>query len=120
VLWPLGLYFVIVVALAAALLVLSALLGERHHEPSTGIPYESGIVPTGSARLRYNASFYLVAALFVVFDLEAAYLFAWAVALRGIGWAGYASGAVFIGVLGIALVYLWRSGALDVAAGRDR
>jgi len=118
VLWPLALYLVLVVALAAALLIISALLGERHREPATGRPYESGIVSTGSARLRFAASFYLIAALFVVFDLEAAFLFAWAVALRDIGWPGYAEGVVFMGVLGVALAYLWRSGALDIAAAR--
>ncbi len=117
-LWPLAVYFVLVVALAAAMLAVSALLGQRHREPSTGLPYESGILPTGSARLRFDASFYLVAAFFVVFDLEAAFLFAWAIALRTIGWAGYVEGLVFIGVLVVALVYLWRSGALDVAARR--
>ena len=115
-LWPLALYFVLVVALATALLIASAFLGERHREPSTGLPYESGIVSTGSARLRFAASFYLVAALFVVFDLEAAFLFAWAVALRDLGWPGYVEGVIFIGVLAAALAYLWRSGALDTAA----
>ncbi len=118
--WPLALYFAVVVALVASMLVVSALLGQRHHEPNTGRPYESGIVPTGSGRLRFGASFYLVAVFFVVFDLEAAFVFAWAVALRDIGWAGYIEGVVFIGVLAAALVYLWRSGGLDVASGRLR
>jgi NADH-quinone oxidoreductase subunit A len=118
VLWPLAVYFVLVVALTGALLIVSALVGERHREPSTGLPYESGIVSTGSARLRFTASFYLIAALFVVFDLEVAFLFAWAVALRDIGWPGYIEGVVFIGVLVVGLAYLWRSGALDVAARR--
>lgn len=115
-LWPLALYTVLVVTLAVVLLSLSALLGERHQEPSTGLPYESGIVPTGSARLRFGASFYLVAALFVVFDLEAAFLFAWAVSLRDLGWPGYVEGVVFIGVLAAGLAYLWRSGGLDASA----
>jgi NADH-quinone oxidoreductase subunit A len=100
------------------LLVVSALLGERHREPATGLPYESGIVSTGSARLRFAAGFYLIAAFFVVFDLEAAFVFAWAVALRDIGWAGYIEGVVFIGVIAAALAYVWRSGGLDIASGR--
>ena len=118
VLWPLALYLALIVGFVVTLLVLSALLGERHREPATGLPYESGIVSTGSARLRFAAGFYLIAAFFVVFDLEAAFLFAWAVALRDLGWAGYIEGVVFIGVLAAALAYVWRSGGLDIASGR--
>ena len=118
-LWPLAVYFAFVVALVAVLLVLSALLGERHREPATDLPYESGVVSTGSARLRFGASFYLIAVLFVIFDLEAAFLFSWAVALREIGWSGYLEGVVFIGVLLVALVYLWRNGGLDVTSVRE-
>lgn len=117
-LWPLGLYFVLVVALAAAMLAASAILGERHHERGTDLPYESGVASTGTAQVRFGANFYLVAVFFVIFDLEAAYLFAWAVTLRDTGWSGYAGGVVFAGVLFVALVYLWRSGGLDVASAR--
>ena len=113
VLWPLALYFVLVVGFVITLLVVSALLGERHREPATGLPYESGIVSTGSARLRFSAQFYLVAMLFVIFDLEAAFIFAWAIAFREVGWIGYAGVLVFIGVLVAALIYEWRLGALD-------
>ena len=113
VLWPLAVYFGIVIALVVMLLGLSALLGEHHRERATGRPYESGIASTGSAKLRFGASFYLVAVFFVIFDLEAAFIFSWAVALREIGWTGYVEGVVFIGVLLAALVYLWRVGALD-------
>ena len=113
VLWPLAVYFGIVLILAVMLLAASALLGERHHERATGLPYESGVASTGSARLRFGISFYLVAVFFVIFDLEAAFLFAWAVALREIGWAGYLEGLIFIGVLMAAL-------ALSVAQRRPR
>jgi NADH-quinone oxidoreductase subunit A len=119
VLWPLAVYIAFVVGLVAVLLLLSALLGERHREPATDLPYESGVVSTGSARLRFGVAFYLIAVLFVIFDLEAAFLFSWAVALREIGWSGYLEGAVFIGVLLTALVYLWRNGGLDVASNRE-
>jgi NADH-quinone oxidoreductase subunit A len=118
VLWPLAVYFVIVIALVVALLGLSALLGEHHCERATGRPYESGIASTGSARLRFGASFYLVAVFFVIFDLEAAFIFSWAVALRDIGWTGYVEGVLFIGVLLAALVYLWRVGGLDLVTRR--
>jgi NADH-quinone oxidoreductase subunit A len=117
--WPLVLYVAIVLVIVAGMVVLSYLLGQRHHERATGEPYESGMIPTGSARLRLNARFYLVAMFFVVFDLEAAFILAWAVALRPAGWTGYIDMLVFVGVLFAALVYLWRLGALDWAtAGR--
>ncbi len=112
-LWPLFVYAVVVFILVGVMLGLSYVLGQRHKEPATGQPYEAGIVSTGSARLRMDVRFYLVAVFFVVFDLEAAFLFVWAVALRDIGWPGYVEGLIFIGVLFVALIYLWRLGALD-------
>jgi NADH-quinone oxidoreductase subunit A len=112
-LWPLAVYVAAVVLMVAGLLALSYVLGERHRERATVLPYESGMLPTGSARLRFSADFYLVAVFFVIFDLEAVFLFAWAVSARSLGWAGYAGAAVFVGVLLAALVYLWRMGALD-------
>lgn len=114
-LWPLALYFAVAVAIAAAMLSLSWVLGERHDEPATGQPYESGIVSTGSARLRFEPQFYLVAMFFVIFDLEAIFLFAWAAAIHAGGWQGYVTVVGFVGVLVVALVYLWRIGALDIA-----
>jgi NADH-quinone oxidoreductase subunit A len=111
--WPLVVYFVAVILLVAAMLGLSYVLGQRHVDPATGEPYESGIVPTGSARLRLSAGFYLVALFFVIFDLEAVYLFGWAIAFRELGWRGYVEALVFIGILVAALLYLWLQGALD-------
>lgn len=112
-LWPLAVYFGLIVALVAGILSISYLLGERHHEPATGSPYEGGIVSQGSARVRFAVLFYLVAMFFVIFDLEAAFVFAWAVAARELGWRGYWEMLVFIGVLLAALAYLWRIGALE-------
>ncbi len=112
-LWALGIYFVVVLLLVTAMLVASYVLGQRHDEKATGSPYESGIVSAGSAHVRLSAKFYLVAMFFVVFDLEAAFIFAWAVAGRELGWPGYWEILVFTGVLVAALVYLWRLGALD-------
>jgi NADH-quinone oxidoreductase subunit A len=102
-----------VALVVVGMLVVSALLGERHHQRSTDRPYESGIPATGTARIRMNAPFYLVAMLFVIFDLEVAFLFAWAIAFRELGWAGFAGALSFLVVLGIALFYEWREGALD-------
>src|SRR5215831_13443797 len=111
--WPLAVYFAAVILLVAGMLALSYLLGQRHQARATGEPYESGIVSTGSARLRFSAQFYLVAMLFVIFDLEAVFIFAWAIAFRELGWAGYVGVLIFIGVLVAALIYAWRLGALD-------
>ncbi len=119
-LWPLGLYFIAVVILAAGMLGLSYLLGEHHKDRSTGEPYESGIVATGSARQRISAKFYLNAMFFVIFDLESVFIVAWAVAARELGWAGYAEALIFIGILAVALVYLWRLGALDWGTRQKR
>jgi NADH-quinone oxidoreductase subunit A len=116
--WPLAVYFFVVLTLAALLLGASSVLGERHRQPATGAPYESGIVSAGSARVRFNAQFYLIAAFFVVFDLEAVFLFAWAIAGRALGWAAYAEVLVFVAVLVAALAYLWRVGALDLGPRR--
>ena len=112
-LWPLVLYFVLVTGLVGTLVALSYVLGERHAEPAKGEPFESGVVIVGSARLRFSAKYYLVAMFFVIFDVEALFLYAWAVAVREAGWAGYVEALVFILVLVAALVYLWRLGALD-------
>lgn len=112
-LWPFFVYLGAAVVVLAGMLVLSYGLGQRHREAATGDPYESGILPTGTARVRFDVKFYLVAMFFVVFDVEAVFIFLWAVALRQAGWTGYIDIAVFIGVLVAALAYLWRLGALD-------
>ncbi|MGH7182575.1 MAG: NADH-quinone oxidoreductase subunit A [Nitrospiraceae bacterium] len=110
---PLSLYFLAVLILAAGMLGISALLGERHRERATDEPYESGIAVTGSAQLRVPIQFYLMAMLFVIFDMEAAFIFAWAVAVPEVGWLGFGEMLVFIGILLVALIYLWRVGALE-------
>ena len=112
-LWPLAVYFAAVIVLVAGMIGLSYVLGEHHKDRATGEPYESGIVSTGSARVRLSAKFFLVAMFFVVFDLEAVFIFAWAVAARELGWMGYAEVVIFIAILLVALIYLAREGALD-------
>lgn len=112
-LWPLAVYAVIVGMLVVAMLGLSYVLGQRHQDRAMGSPYESGILSEGSARVRFPAKFYLVAMFFVIFDLEAVFIFAWAIAVRETGWTGYAEILLFIMVLLATLAYLWRVGALD-------
>ncbi|MHB0936449.1 MAG: NADH-quinone oxidoreductase subunit A [Armatimonadota bacterium] len=118
--WALVAYGVMVVILVAAMLILAYVIGERHRERATGMPYESGMVPTGSARVRFPAEFYLIAMFFVIFDLEMVFIVAWAVAVRQIGWVGYFSVVIFIGALLVSLGYLWRVGALDFGPGQGR
>jgi NADH-quinone oxidoreductase subunit A len=116
VLWPLGVYFAAVVLIVIAMIALSYVLGERHREKQTAEPYESGIVSTGTARVRFDIKFYLVAMFFVIFDLEAVFIFAWAVSIRETGWPGYAEMLIFVGILTAALVYIWKLGALEWGA----
>jgi NADH-quinone oxidoreductase subunit A len=111
--WTLGVYFLLVLGLVSGMLLGSWLLGQRHHDRATGSPYEAGIESEGSARVRFSAKFYLVAMFFVVFDLEAVFLFAWAVAGKELGWPAYWEMLIFVGVLVVVLAYLWRNGALD-------
>jgi NADH-quinone oxidoreductase subunit A len=115
-LWPLGIYFFAVVAIIAIMISLSYVLGERHREKQTNEPYESGIVSTGTARVRFDIKFYLIAMFFVIFDLEAVFIFAWAVSIKENGWQGYGEMLFFIGILTATLVYLWRIKALDWGA----
>ncbi|MCY2928353.1 MAG: NADH-quinone oxidoreductase subunit A, partial [Planctomycetota bacterium] len=102
-----------VLALVALLLIGSWLLGVRHRERATGEAYESGIAPTGAAQGRFPAGYYLVAILFVIFDLEIVLFVAWALTARQAGWAGFGViGAVAL-TLTAAWAYLWRVGALE-------
>ncbi len=111
--WSLAIYFVAVMLLVILMIGLSYILGQRHRERSTGEPYESGMVATGSARLRFDAKFYLVAMVFVIFDLEAALIYAWSIVVREAGWRGYVEILIFIGILLAALFYLWRQRVFD-------
>ncbi|MGB1581762.1 MAG: NADH-quinone oxidoreductase subunit A [Nevskiales bacterium] len=106
-------YALAVAALVAVMLGLSHVLGGRSHGRAKNEPFESGVLPIGSARLRLSAQFYLVAVFFVIFDLEAVFIFAWAVVAREAGWAGYIEMLIFVGILLAALIYLWRLRALD-------
>jgi len=119
-LWPLVEYFLAIVFVVAAQVILSHYLGQRHSDRATGTPYESGIVSEGSARLRFSATFYLVAMFFVVFDLEAVYIFTWAFGFRELGWPGYFKILVFTGILLASLVYLWKIGALEAGPPRKQ
>ncbi|MEP5763802.1 MAG: NADH-quinone oxidoreductase subunit A [Halieaceae bacterium] len=110
---PFIVYVGAVVLLVLTMLGLSWLLGQRRSNKATNMPFESGVVSVGSSQIQMSVEFYLIAIFFVIFDLETVFIFAWAVAFFELGWEGYAAIMVFIAVLTIALVYEWRSGALD-------
>ncbi len=119
-LWPFLVYAAAVLVIVGGMVGLSFLLGQKHRERQTGQPYESGVVATGTARLRVPVLYYVVAMLFVVFDLEAVFLIAWAVALRESGWAGFAGALFFIAVLLAVLLYEIRQGGFDFGLkGKD-
>ena len=111
--WPFIVFALIVISLIGIMLGLSYVLGERHKEKDTDEPYESGIPPTGDARLRFSSGFYIIAMFFVIFDLDAAFIMLWAVSFRELGIAGYMGILVFIGLLAVHLVYELSIGALD-------
>jgi NADH-quinone oxidoreductase subunit A len=111
--WPFIAFAAVVIILVGIMIGLSYVLGERHHEKSTEEPYESGIPPTGDARLRFSSSFYLIAMFFVIFDLDAAFIMLWAVSFRELGLPGYIGVSIFIGILIVLLIYELSIGALD-------
>jgi len=119
-LWLLLVYFLFAAVLTSSVLLLTHRLGRHHDERATHDPYESGVLPTGSARLRLAAEFYLVAMFFVIFDLESVFIFAWAVAVRELKWVGYFEILVFVVVLVATLYYLWRVGGLDWRTERQK
>ncbi|MBB5049628.1 NADH-quinone oxidoreductase subunit A [Rhodopseudomonas rhenobacensis] len=103
--------------IVAAIIAVAAVLREKRAGARPDTPYESGVLPAAPPQGPQNAPYFLIAALFVIFDMEAAILFAWAVAAREAGWTGLIEAAIFIGVLLLALIYLWVDGALDWGPG---
>tara|TARA_B100000579_G_scaffold326833_1_gene276749 strand:- start:824 stop:1273 length:450 start_codon:yes stop_codon:yes gene_type:complete len=110
---PFLVYASIVLTVVVVMLGLSFFLGQRINRKYKNTPFESGIISVGSAQFRMSVDFYLTAILFIIFDLEVVFLFAWAVSVRESGWLGFIEISVFSFILIIALVYLWRIGALD-------
>lgn len=111
--WPFLVYAAAAFAIVGIMIGLSWVLGERHTGKTTGEPYESGIPVTGNARLRFSSHFYLIAMFFVIFDLDAAFIIAWAVSFRELGLPGYLGILVFIVILLAVLIYELGIGALN-------
>lgn len=118
--WPFIIYVLGVLFMVGFMIGLSYLLGERHKGEDTDLPFESGVQSTGGARVRFSAKFYLVAMLFVIFDLEVVFIFAWAISAKALGWPAYFVLLIFVFVLAVGLIYEWRVGALDWVSTKDR
>ena len=109
----LAVYGVLVLILVAILLFLAGWLGEKKENAEKLRPFECGIIPTGSARFRYPVLFYLIAAFFLIFDVEAAFIFSWAIAFERLGWSGWLQISFFIIILLVSLFYIWKKGGLE-------
>ena len=111
--FPLLIFIAAVFILGLIVLFLPSYLAGSRHTTAKDLPYESGIVPRTGARRRFAVSFYLTAMLFIVFDVEAIFIYPWAVILKGLRWFGVIEMAVFVAILLVALIYAWRKGALE-------
>jgi NADH-quinone oxidoreductase subunit A len=112
--FPLAIAFIVAGILAALLVGAAALLGPRRPSAVKAAPFECGSDPIGSARERFGVKFYMVALLFIVFDVEAVFVYPWAVLLRELGWSGYIAMAFFAFTLVVGLAYVWKKGALEM------
>jgi NADH-quinone oxidoreductase subunit A len=111
--FPVLVQVVIAIALAAGLVVTSSFLGKRVKSPLKDTPYESGMAPVGSARERFSVKFYLVGMIFILFDIEAVFLYPWAVVYRQLKLFGFAEMFVFVALILVGFFYVWKKGALD-------
>jgi NADH-quinone oxidoreductase subunit A len=109
----LAVYVLVILLFILGLLFLTRWLGERKSSETKQAPYECGILPTGSARFPYPAPFYMVAIFFLVFDVETAFIFSWAIAFDSLGWFGWLQICFFIFILLVSLLYLWKKGGLE-------
>ena len=110
---PLLLHFLVAAALATAMVSLSAIYGYRRPNPVKSQAYECGVTPTGDARARFSVKFYLVAMLFILFDVEVVFLFPWAVIFRELGMFGFWEMLVYLGIVLAGFFYIWKKGVLD-------
>ncbi|MGE5180382.1 MAG: NADH-quinone oxidoreductase subunit A [Bacteroidota bacterium] len=110
---PILIMVVVAIGFAAFTLIASHYLGRRVYDPAKMMPYECGITPVGNARERFHARFYLVAMLFIVFDIEIVFLYPWAVVFKQLRLFGLIEMAVFLFILILGFVYVWGKGALE-------
>ena len=110
---PIVIFIAVAVGISLALVVAPFLLAYRNPDPEKLSAYECGFNAFDDARMKFDVRYYLVAILFIIFDLEVAFLFPWAVSFSAIGWLGFWSMMVFLGVLTIGFIYEWKKGALE-------
>jgi NADH-quinone oxidoreductase subunit A len=108
------------IGFAGGNVVLSQFLGPSNPSPEKSAPYECGMPPVGDARERQSVKFYLVAMIFLLFDIEVAFLYPWAIALRDLGMVGFWQIVTFFGLLVTGYIYVWRKGAFDWSHDRGR
>lgn len=118
--FPVLLQALVAMLLAAGLITVSYLLGKRVKNRVKDMPYESGIVPTGDARSRFSVKFYLVAMLFILFDIEAIFLYPWAVVYRELLMPGFVEMLIFVILILSGFFYIWKKGALDWSGADSR
>lgn len=118
--FPVLIQIVIAIAVAGAMVGLSALLGKRVRDPVKSMPYESGMQPIGNARERFSVKFYLVAMVFIVFDIEAIFLYPWAVVYRELKLFAFFEMLVFILLVLCGFFYIWKKGVLDWSRDQKR
>ncbi len=111
--FPILLFLLVALAFGAAPVVLGSLLGPHRPDTEKNSPYECGFEAFEDARMKFDVRYYLVAILFILFDLEIAFLFPWAVVINEIGMAGYLAMVLFLGILVVGFVYEWMKGALE-------
>jgi NADH-quinone oxidoreductase subunit A len=110
---PLVIFIGVALVIGIALLVAPFIVAFRDPDPEKLSPYECGFAPFDDARMKFDVRFYLVSILFIIFDLEVAFLFPWALVFGDIGWFGFSSVMIFLAVLTIGFIYEWRKGALE-------
>ena len=117
---PFLIHILLAGGIATAIISLSWLIGQRKPTRAKMLPYESGMAPVGDARGRFSVKFYLVAMLFILFDVEAVFLYPWAVILRKLGHFGLGEMFVYIGIVLVGFFYVWKKGVLEWGPARDR
>jgi NADH-quinone oxidoreductase subunit A len=110
---PILVLMILAVGLATAMIVASRFLGPQKPDPIKLAPYECGMTPIGGARVRFSVKFYLIAMLFILFDVEAIFLYPWAVVHRWLGWFGLIEMAIFMAILVVGYIYIWKRGAFE-------
>jgi NADH-quinone oxidoreductase subunit A len=111
--FPILLFILVGLGVGVVPMVLGKLLGPSRPDPEKLSPYECGFEAFEDARMKFDVRYYLIAILFILFDLEIAFLFPWAVALKDIGFAGFAAMMLFLGILVVGFAYEWKKGALE-------